>query len=282
MNPIQVGIVLAATAALAQSQPGSAAPAFEVASIKLSSPQSTRGSAGGPGSSDPSRYSYNSATLMDLIAIGYHVKYFQISSKVPLDQNRFDFVAKLPPATTRQQFRMMLQNLLTERFHLKEHVESREFSAYELTVAKTGLKLKEAVGGTFASPQPARQLSADDGFPELPPNRPGMIARHSVSGGYMLTRLRAQQQTISALAEILPSPDEGPIVDKTGLTGKYDFTLEFTRDLPNAEPDSRTEPAGAPDLFSAIQQQLGLQLVRKKIPFDVVVVESIDKRPTEN
>jgi uncharacterized protein (TIGR03435 family) len=109
-----------------------------------------------------------------------------------------------------------------------------------------------------------------------------MASRHTNSGGYELTRLKAQQQTIAALAGFLPSPDDGPVVDKTGLTGKYDFTLEFIRDLPNAAPESRTEPAGAPSLFLALQQQLGLQLVRKKIPFDAVVVDSIDKRPDEN
>lgn len=282
MNPRQAGIVLAAIAGMAWGQPEAAAPAFEVASIKLSSPQSIRGSAGGPGSSDPSRYSFNSATLMDLIATAYDVDYFQISSKVPLDQNRFDFLAKLPTATTEQQFRTMLQNLLAERFHLKKRIEFREFPACELTIAKTGLSLQSAVGDTGALPRRARQSSADDTFPELPPDRPAMASRHTIRGGYILTRLNARQQTMATLAEMLPSPEDGPIVDKTGLTGKYDFTLEFSRDLPNAAPDSHTEAGAAPNLFIALQQQLGLQLVRKKIPFEVVVVESIDKRPDEN
>jgi len=279
MSLVQAGMVLAATAALAQSQPAKVELEFDVASIKLSTPKSIRGSDGGPGSSDPGRYSFNSATLLDLIATAYQIKYFQISSKIPLDQDHFDFVAKLPEGTTKPQFRLMLQNLLTERFHLKKHIESRDFPAYELTVAKTGSKLKQSVEGAAASP---RQPAAADGFPELPPDRPGMSSRHSMSGGYVLTRLRAQQQTLSALAAFLPSPDEAPIVDKTGLPGKFDFTLEFARDLPGAHSDGPTEPAIAPDLFRALQQQLGLQLVRAKIAFDVVVVESIDKKPVEN
>ncbi len=109
-----------------------------------------------------------------------------------------------------------------------------------------------------------------------------MVAHHSVSGGYLLTRVEAQQQTTQTLVEFLPSPDAGPIFDRTDLAGKYDFTLEFTRDLPGAAPDKRSEAPPAPDLFTALQQQLGLQLVRKKIPLDVVIVESVARMPTEN
>jgi uncharacterized protein (TIGR03435 family) len=269
MNLVQIGILLAA-AAQGQSPSGSAALEFEVASVKLSGPRSTRGVAGGPGSSDPTRYSFNSATLLDLITSAYHVDYFQISSKIPLDQDRFDLVAKLPPSMTRPQLRVMLQKLLVDRFHLRQHVESREFAAYELTVAKTGLKLTAPNGAT------------DGRFPELPPDRPGMVSSHTVSGSFMVTRLSARQQTISALADMLPWPDTGPIVDQTGLTGTYNFTLEFARDLPNAPPESQIGTSPAPDLVTALKQQLGLQLLRKKIPFDVVVVETVDKRPTGN
>jgi len=70
------------------------------------------------------------------------------------------------------------------------------------------------------------------------------------------------------------------MVDGTGLTGTYDFALEFTVDTPTA--DGAAEPAGAPDLNTALREQLGLQLVARKIPFDVVVVVSADRFPAEN
>ena len=73
--------------------------------------------------------------------------------------------------------------------------------------------------------------------------------------------------------------NELPIVDKTGLTGNYSFTLEYTKDSPGSSPDS---PPPAPALPTALQQQLGLHLVSKKLPFDVVVVESFTRTPTEN
>jgi len=84
------------------------------------------------------------------------------------------------------------------------------------------------------------------------------------------------------LAKILRTSEPRPIVDKTGLTGKYDFALEFSRDLPNGNPDATAEPPGVPDLNTALRDQLGLQIVAKKFPFDVVVVESFDRLPTEN
>jgi len=275
-NHTRTGILLAAASALAQAQTGG--PAFEVASVKPSGPKSVRGSSGGPGTSDPGRYTFGSATLEGFIAIAYHVDYFQISSKVPLDEQRFDLVAKLPEGTTREQFRVMMQNLLAERFHLKVHMLSKEFAAYELVVAKGGPKLKEAAPGNAAAPR----SSTDDGFPDLPPNRPGMASHHTMRGGYEVVRMRAQREPVSQLADFLPTPDNRPVVDKTGLTGKYDFTLEFTLDRQGASRDEDAQLPVAPSLFTALQQQLGLQLVDKKIPFDVVVVDSVDKLPTEN
>jgi uncharacterized protein (TIGR03435 family) len=229
----RAGIVLAATitSGLAHSQTGgTTAPAFEVASIKPSGPHSIRGSEGGPGSSDPGLYRFGLASLLDLIAIAYNVQYFQISSPTPLDRQNFDLVAKVPQGATKQQFRAMLQNFLAERFHLKLHIQSKEFPAYELVVAKTGPKLKESVAGAHPAP-------SDDGWPDLPPNLPGIAANlTAVGGGVELVRLKAQQEPLSALARMLRIPDDLPVVDKTGLNGKYDFTLEYTTGLPDATP----------------------------------------------
>jgi uncharacterized protein (TIGR03435 family) len=247
---------------------------FEVASVKPSGPRSHRGSDGGQGSADPGRYFYHSVFLLDLIELAYHVEPFQISSKALLYREKFDIDVTVPAGATRQQFRVMMQNLLAERFHLRLHTQSKEFSAYELVTAKTGLKLKESALGTGA-----RSSSVNDGFPELAADRPGVAMTQSVDGGFELFRIRAQQEPVSILVRMLRPGTDVPIVDKSGLTGKYDFTLEFTKELPNAsEPDA---PPIAPSLFTALQQQLGLQLVNKKIPFDVLIIDHIETVPTE-
>jgi len=271
---------LATVSAFPQSPGSISAPvAFEVASIKTSGAESKRGSNGGPGNKDPTRYSFAVASLLDLIAIAYHVDYFQVSSPAPLDRQRFDLVARVPEGATKQQFRVMLQNLLAERFELKAHMESREFNAYELVVAKTGLKLKDAVPGETTSPSDPPAATGDIGWPKLPPNGSRIVAQNSLSGGYNLVRMRAQLEPLSILADFPLAQDDVPVVDKTGLTGKYSFTLEYTTEMPGGNPDA---PPVAPTVFTALQKQLGLQLVPKKLPFSVVVVESFNKLPTEN
>ena len=265
-------LALAATAGLATPQP---LETFEAVSIKMSGPQSVRGESGGPVSSDPAQYSFNQSTLLDLIGIAYHVRPFQISSGTPLDQEHFDLLAKVPPGASVDQFRLMMRNLLVERFHLKLHIDQKEFSAYELRVARTGSKLKESGGTQEFEP------AANDEFPTPPPYG-GVARRFTVVDGYVITRMRGWQATMPVIARWLEIPNEPPIVDRTGLAGKYDFTLEFTHELPGAPIDSAGPPPPIPDLFGAVRLQLGLQLIRGTLPFDYLVIESVDRRPTEN
>lgn len=273
MDLQRTGTLLAVTLGLGHLQSMEAQPAFEVASIKLSGPQSIRGSDGGPGSSDPGRYRYQSATLLDLIATAYEVEYFQVSSKAPLDRRHFDLVAKLPEGSTRSQFHVMLQNLLAERFHLKLHQQSRDFPAYALVIAKTGSKLRESDGAAPAS---------IDGFPDMPAGRPALASINTMSGGFAIVRMRGQKAVLTSVVRMLRMPDERPVVDKTGLTGKYDFTLEFSKELAGAARTGDVPAPSAPNVFVAVEQQLGLQLIPGKLPFDFLVIESFDKLPTEN
>ncbi len=276
-----IGILSVAVVAFAQPQTTPAETLkFEVASVKPSGPQSVRGSEGGPGSHDPTHYRFQSANLDDLITTAYHVNYFQISSKTAFDRERFDVAVNVPEGATRDQFRQMMRNLLDERFHLRAHIESREFAAYELVVAKSGLKMKEHDAISTTSRSDTRRPSGDYGFPDLPPGRPGMTSRQAKSGGFLLIRVRAQEEPMRVLAEMLHVPGEEPIVDKTALSGKYDFTLEYTQDMPGSPHDGETPVVAS--IFTALPAQLGLQLIAKKLPFDVVVVESVEKTPTEN
>jgi uncharacterized protein (TIGR03435 family) len=160
---------------------------FEVVSLKPSGPQSVRGSDGGPGTKDPGRYTFGQAAAMDLILVGYQVDPFQVSSKVALDQYRFDLLAILPQGATKEQFGSMVRNLLAERFHMKSHMESKEFPAYELVVANTGLKMKEA--------------------PQNPDERTRLNSTMSNGGDGTLVQMKAQQATMADLARYLHLPD---------------------------------------------------------------------------
>jgi uncharacterized protein (TIGR03435 family) len=266
MLPVRLGLLLFLLNVMTLGQ------SFEVASIRLSGPKSVRGSDGGPGSKDPTRYTFGRADLKILVLIAYNVEDFQVSSKLPLDRDEFDLAATIPANTTKEEFRIMLRNLLAERFQMKLRTESREFPAFELVAAKGGAKL-----GTGA----ATRLESAAGFPQLTPGTPGLITSNSMSGGNLVTRIRGQQQPVSRLAEVLRNHATRPVVDRTALTGKYDFAMQFLTESPNGTIDSPVL-SDLPDLNTALREQLGLQLVAKQLPFDVVVVESFKRLPTEN
>lgn len=238
---------------------------FEVASVKPSGPKSVRGSEGGPGSQDPTRYRYQVARLMDFIVIAYHVHEYQVSSKIPLDKEQFDLEATLPEGATREQFREMMRNLLAARFHMKVHMETREFAGYALTVGPAG---------------PRFHVEESSEFPAMPGKGPGFRTNFLTRGRYILAHARCQQEPVSMLAENLEMWSHKPVVDQTGLDGRYDFTLSFASEVPGAAAED-PDPAPAPDLFAAIRQ-MGLVLTPRKLPFNVVVVDSVDRTPVGN
>ncbi len=290
MGLLRVGIALWLAAAAAQAQTGTApAPAFEVASVKLSGPNSGRHARGGPGTSDPGQYHFDHASPLALIAVAYHVERFQVSSKTPLDKDFFDVAAKVPAGATREQFRLMLQNLLAERFHLKLHEELRESPAFELTVAKGGPKLRVSALDPSAEHFAGRPEFSAEGFPEVPPGQAGTASTYTIAGGFMVIRTTGRSQTAASLAGILqagiaavPGPnDETPVLDRTGLSGTYDFQIEYSLEFSEAT-NGEPKVAPVPDLFTALPRQLGLQLVRKKLPFEFLVIGSFDKTPVEN
>ena len=257
---------------------------FEVASVKPSGPQSVRGSDGGPNTRDPERFTFNSAALRDLVFRAYGVddSQAQISGPGWIDTERYDIAVKVPPGATKEQFQQMLRNLLAERFKLVVHHDTKILPVYEIAVANSGPKLKESVMDGAATNLPPAQpvIGAEDknGFPQLPPNRPTWSMMNRLGR----SRLAAHQQPISALATILRRSLERPIIDKSGLHGLYDFTLEFDPRAAVGGTPLDGQEAPSPDIFIAIQQQLGLKLVEAKAPFDVVVVDHAEKLPSEN
>ena len=302
--------ILALACKAAFGQTGEGKLEFEVASVKpaalLRDGAIMMGMRGGPGTEDPGRVTYTGLPLRGLLTTAYNVKPYQLSGPGWLDTERFDIVAKIPEGTTKEQFRVMLQNLLTERFKLTLHHETKDLPLYELTVGKNGPKLKKSVEdpnapaiepGRGTGPPPGPPPMGKDGMPQLPSGQKGMMmfmmpGRARVLGGV---------QPLSALADMLGNQLGNPVVDKTGLTGNYDFTLEFAPEpgrmmgpfggLPPPPPpppgavpgpgqaDAQSE---APALLTAIQEQLGLKLEQKKGPLDLVVIDHAEKVPTEN
>jgi uncharacterized protein (TIGR03435 family) len=274
-------------ASLVQGQIPHAQSRFEAASVKIAATQDgTVGTQGGPGSRDPEHYSARVVTLRLLLCTAYATAdcQEQISGPGWLDTEKYDVEAKVPPGTTKEQFQKMLQDLLTERFKLAIRRETKSIPVYDLVVAKSGPKFRESVAtpeaGAPAGP-PAPVEKDKDGFPILPPGRPGFVASY---GPGQLSHWRAQRQPLEQLAKLLSTGGSGgagrQVIDKTGLTGKYDFTLVYDMHLggaPGAADDS-------PNLiiFDAVEKQLGLKLVDGKAPFDFFVIERAERVPLEN
>ena len=251
-------------------------PAFEVASVKLSPPRTPMmvGATGGPGSNDPERYRAQNFDLGGLVQVAYGINRYQLSAPEWLSDLRFDVEAKVPRGTTTEQFRLMMQDLLRERFKMAAHHETREMQGYELAIYKNGPKIRESTEPFPKDPgiDGASKPPLDgDGFPILPPGRFPWWT--SLTDGH--ERRRVANMSMAEFAQDLSMQLQGPVNDSTELQGKYDFTLSWVFGTSRAEE-------GGPDLFGALQQQLGLKLDRKKEPVDVIVVDHIERSPTEN
>lgn len=231
---------------------------FEVASIKPSDPDA-RGvrlqilPGGG--------FKGDNVPLRELIQFAYEVQPFQIEGGPKwLNSEGYDILAKAPKSDLTEadveQLRQRVRALLAERFQLAVRQEKKEVPVYALVVAKNGPKLKQSENTAPGSRQMMR-------------GRPGDLTAEGIE--------------IRGLATFLSRSLERPVIDKTGLTGKYDFSLQWT---PERRGPDAMENAPAPDpmgasIFTAIQEQLGLKLESQKGMADVVVIERAEE-PTEN
>jgi uncharacterized protein (TIGR03435 family) len=288
-------------AAFAQT-PAPEKPAFEVASIKPSEPPvpgrgMMMGSNGGPDTKDPGIYRCTNCNLVMLITQAYDIKFFQLNYPKWMDDVRFEINAKVPEGATKAQMRLMLQDLLAERFKLALHHETKEMQVYDLVVAKGGSKLIEHVDKKEEAEEdaapPARgsgrgpNLDAD-GYPIVPKGCKGCI----MMVGSGKARMSLQDSTMADLVDMLASQVNKIVYDATGLKGKYDISLTYQMQMggprgggpaaaaerPSADSDA---DMGIP-LVGAIQPQLGLRLESKKGPVDLLVIDHAEKAPTEN
>lgn len=278
-----VGIATLFTAAMAQEKPLS----FDAASVKPaqpSGPQDGRNGGAVLWHEGMGRIHYPAITMRSLLIEAYGVKTFQVEGPGWIDTERYAVDAVMPPATTRDELRVMMQNLLANRFGLSAHRETREQLLYSLTVAKSGSKMKEAPKVPAAPELNGTEPEFDrDGFPNpvLFPNSLGGTLRFRVNGR---SRISGQQATLRALAAELTRELNRPVVDDTALPSRYDFVLTFlVAGLNNSLTADRAE-AREPvaDLFAAIQSQLGLRLEPKRGPVELIVVDHAEKVPNGN
>jgi uncharacterized protein (TIGR03435 family) len=155
------------------------------------------------------------------------------------------------------------------------HRETRTGTAYELTVVKKGPKLREFVENAPAPADGKLSTTEKDGFVRI---RPGPRPVGFVGGG--IWHAWGAGETISELVNFLSSELRARVVDKTGLTGKYDYNLEYSGSPLNAAIDNLADPA--PDFVTAVRDQLGLKLESKKSLINLLVIDHIEKTPTAN
>jgi len=289
----------------AWSQPADPSVTFEVASIKQSPPPDGGpigfGCRGGPGSPDPGRITCSHFNVANMVATAYGLPHYQVAGVSFSDNNFFELALKVPEGATKDQVRVMWQNLLKERFKLAIHREKRDAQVFELVVAKGGLKIRES------APPPANPDTAvtgarsegppklnRDGFPELPGRERGMIMMAGKA------RWRLPEGTMDQLCNMLAGQLGQPVNDGTGLTGKYFLELYWATDngimpgtrvttAPVGHPGGAQSPVAAlpeadsgPSLQSAVQSQLGLTLEKKRGQIEMLVVDHAEKVPTEN
>jgi uncharacterized protein (TIGR03435 family) len=240
-----------------------AKPEFTVATIKPSSPDAPRGGYGFRGQD----VTTTNVTVNWMIKLAYNVHARQIEGGPAwLDSAKYDTVGRpdTPGQPSRDQMKLMIQKLLADRFQLKFHTEKRELPVYAMVVLKSGAKIVVSAGDPNAFP--------GIGFAQ----GPGVLS------------LIGRNTTLDGVANALQSNVlDKPVVNQTGLTGRYDFDLKFTPDPTQIANFGAGAPAAAadldapPDIFAAFTQQLGLKLESTKAAVDVMVIEKIE-RPSDN
>ena len=226
-------------------------PAFDVASIK---PNNEVSGSDGPARLvgihvAPGTLTMRKVSLMDCIRWSFQLSAGQVSGPSWLGGPRFDIVAKAAGPAQEAQLRVMLQTLLADRFKMTFHRESKQLTVYNLLEAKGGVKCKSAEG---------------EGEVLVAPSQPGMAT--------------IQRATFAQAADFLSDLFQQPVVDRTGLKGRYNCTMDFRSYVP--ESGQQVDPIGL--IVAALREQFGLKVEARKTVLDVVVVDHMEKAPTQN
>jgi uncharacterized protein (TIGR03435 family) len=252
MNAPSMALVVLTVAAFGQSETASP-PKFEVASIRPSKAE------GWQYNLQPTRGGLTATNipLTYLIFYAFAINDYQLVGAPSWASDRYNIAAK-PGAPTDTERRLLVQDLLEDRFKLKVHRERREQTEYALTVAKSGLKLKPASDASCSTEKSASGTPCG----RLSWSRYGLAGRRA---------------TMQMLVYVLAQAVRHTVVDETGLNGPFDMMLRWTPDTGMAQ----APPDAPPPLFVALQEQMGLKLQARKGTTEVIVVDHLE-RPTEN
>ena len=260
-----LAIILFSVCAFAQSE-----LTFEVADVKISAPGERQNVDFLPGGKLVVQY----LTMKEMIAAAWDLRGDYVTGSQPwLNSEHYDIVAKAAHTSSEKDLKQMLKNLLIERFKLEVHIEKKEMPVFLMVVGKKGSKLKESPAGE--NPQPDCKLT-----------RP-----NERKDGLILRTLACKKMPMDAFAELIQGYAGGyidrPVVNLTELKGLYDFTLEWAPVRggrgPNAPPTDGAPPElDGPTVFAALETQLGLHLDQKKHLMDTIVVDKVERVPSDN
>ena len=230
--------------------------------------------------------------MRPLIIRAYQLQSFQLAGGPNwLDSEHFDLTAKAEGEVTAEQINVMLQSLLADRFKLVVHHETRQLPAFHLTKARSDGKLGPALKPAAVDCGPTGRGRTDPAptGPRVLPVMPASVAKGVVTGCRQLRTpgwLMVAGQPMTVVAAMLTLQLGQSVIDRTGLTGNFDFSVSYM-------PEDRSRPAGplpegfppinpdAPSLFTALREQLGLKLDPQRAPVDVLVIDQVE-HPTEN
>jgi uncharacterized protein (TIGR03435 family) len=255
-------------------------PAFDVVSIKPSPPASGGVMRFGVGAR-PGRWEANYATLLTVLRSAYPELATDaqfVGGPEWVRSSRFDIAATIAGDPPSDQIRQMVRDLLARRFGLKTRVESRAMDAYALVVARSDGRLGPNLRrSTVDCEARAAAIKRGDRQPDSPTQPGEPPARIECGMRSMLAigreRIVVVAQHPSFILGTLTGAAGRPVVDRTGLTGGFDFELEYANDRRRPPADAPPDPNPAPSIFTAVQEQLGLKLEPRKEMLDVLVIE---------
>jgi uncharacterized protein (TIGR03435 family) len=262
---------------------------------------------------DQARVDIGYVSLADLIPIAFKLKPYQVSGPDWLKgSQRFDILAKLPEGSNKDQVPEMLQSLLAERFQLKYHRETRELPIYALVVSKGGHKLKESPPEPEAAAEPpkgaakdnALTVNAGDSKIQIQPTANGATITSAEAGKMRMSidresgqmRMEIEKVSMEQFAALLSQFLDRPVFDKTELKGNYQVSLTLSMENilliarssglnlplpPTGVPGMASDPSAGSSVFESVKQ-LGLNLETQKAPTEFLVVDQLEKMPSEN
>ena len=251
-------ILFAAAAACGQSVDAPIST-FDVASVKVSQPGAA-GERRGRGNTQlsPGTVTMRNVSLKAAIRWAWHVSEYQVTGPDWLDSQRYEIAGKAAGPATEEELRLMMQALLRERFKLTLHHQTKELGVYLLVAGKNGPKVHE---------------STTEGETSIETNQKQMS-------------VNVQRAPVSRLVEMLSNVMGAPVIDMTGLKGRYDLNLNVAKYAADMAAPGKSVESTPMDVMAltttVLQAELGLKLEAKKMPLDVVVIDHAEKFPVEN